>query len=48
MSRATGSREVLFTKERWQEVNMNPSALEGAEDGEEVAVENAEEASQEG
>ena len=41
-------REVLFTKERWQEVNMNPSALEGAEDGEEVAVENAEEASQEG
>ena len=40
-------REVLFTKERWQEVNMNPSALEGAEDSE-AAQESAEEVSQEG
>ena len=41
-------REVLFTKERWQEVNMNPSALETADEDVEEAVESTGEVSQEG
>jgi S-DNA-T family DNA segregation ATPase FtsK/SpoIIIE len=35
-------REVLFTKERWQEVNMSPAAMEQAEEVQEIQDTNAE------